>query len=172
MAKTKNNNKVQEFSWKSNLRALAWGLLIATMFMVISLPSMILILFGMMPSIFAWIIDKSEKKYAMFSVLGMNLSGLLPYLMDIWFQDHSTEAAISILSNLFDIMVIYGAAIFGWILYVSLPPMIIMFLMVIADRRIVLLESNQRKITKEWGEDIINDFESLGNTTNEADIKT
>ena len=133
---------------------------------------MILILFGMMPSIFAWIIDKSEKKYAMFSVLGMNLSGLLPYLMDIWFQDHSTEAAISILSNLFDIMVIYGAAIFGWILYVSLPPMIIMFLMVIADRRIVLLESNQRKITKEWGEDIINDFESLGNTTNEADIKT
>ena len=29
MAKTKNNNKVQEFSWKSNLRALAWGLLIA-----------------------------------------------------------------------------------------------------------------------------------------------
>ena len=172
MAKTENNSKEQQFSWKSNLRALAWGLLIATMFMVISLPSMILILFGMMPSIFAWIIDKSEKKYAMFSVLGMNLSGLLPYLMDIWFQDHTTEAAISILSNLFDLMVIYGAAIFGWILYVSLPPVIITFLIVISDRRIVLLESNQRKITKEWGEDIINDFKSLSNTKNEADIQT
>ena len=111
----------------------------------------------MMPTIFAWIIDKSEKKYAMFSILGMNLSGLLPYLMDIWFKDHTTEAAINVLSNIFDLIIIYGSAIFGWIMFISLPPVIITFLMAISDRRIALLEGNQKKLTEEWGEDIIID---------------
>ena len=172
MAKIENKNEIQEFSWKSNLRALSWGLLIAALFMFISLPSMILILFGMMPTIFAWIIDKSDKRYAMFSVLGMNLSGLLPYLLDIWFKDHTTEAAIDVLSNLFDLLIIYGSAIFGWLMYISLPPVIITFLMAISDRRIVLLEGNQKKLTEEWGEDIIIDTGTLSNTNNESDTET
>ena len=171
MAKPDIKNNTEAFSWKSNLRSLAWGLLIAAMFMVISLPSMILILFGMVPTIFAWIIDKSEKKYAMFSVMGMNFSGLFPYLIDIWFKDHSTQAAINILSNLFDLLVIYGASIFGWILFMSLPPMIIIFLMAISDRRIALLKSNQNKITEEWGEDIINDYETLNSPSNNSEAE-
>jgi hypothetical protein len=171
MAKPDIKNNTEAFSWKSNLRSLAWGLLIAAMFMVISLPSMILILFGMVPTIFAWIIDKSEKKYAMFSVMGMNFSGLFPYLIDIWFKDHSTQAAINILSNLFDLLVIYGASIFGWILFMSLPPMIIIFLMAISDRRIALLKSNQNKITEEWGEDIINDYETLNTPSNNSEAE-
>jgi hypothetical protein len=172
MAKPEIKNNVDAFSWKSNLRALAWGLLIAAMFMVISLPSMILILFGMVPTIFAWIIDKSEKKHAMFSVMGMNLSGLFPYLMDIWFKDHSTKAAISILSNLFDLVVIYGASIFGWVLFISLPPIIIIFLMAISDRRIALLKSIQKKITEEWGEEIINDYETLNNPIDSSETES
>ena len=171
MAETENTNKVQEFSWKSNLRALSWGLLIAAMFIFISLPSMILILFGMMPTIFAWIIDKSEKKYAMFSILGMNLSGLLPYLMDIWFKDHTTEAAIDVLSNIFDLIIIYGSAIFGWIMFISLPPLIITFLMAISDRRIALLEGNQKKLTEEWGEDIIIDSGMQNEEANGTDTE-
>ena len=171
MAETENTKKVQEFSWKSNLRALSWGLLIAAMFIFISLPSMILILFGMMPTIFAWIIDKSEKKYAMFSILGMNLSGLLPYLMDIWFKDHTTEAAINVLSNIFDLIIIYGSAIFGWIMFISLPPVIITFLMAISDRRIALLEGNQKKLTEEWGEDIIIDSGMQNEEANGTDTE-
>ena len=124
-----------------------------------------------MPTIFAWIIDKSEKKYAMFSILGMNLSGLLPYLMDIWFKDHTTEAAIDVLSNIFDLIIIYGSAIFGWIMFISLPPLIITFLMAISDRRIALLEGNQKKLTEEWGEDIIIDSGMQNEEANGTDTE-
>ena len=161
----------EQASWKSNLRALSWGLLIAATFMMISLPSMILLLFGMVPTIFAWIVDKTEKKYAMFSVLGMNFSGLLPFLIDVWFKDHSTQAAINILSNILDLSIIYGAAFFGWFLYKSLPPLIFTFLKVISERRITVLKTNQKKILEEWGEEIISDFENLDITSNAAEIE-
>ena len=156
-----NRNGKRQFSWKSNLRSLSWGILIAAAFMVISLPSMILILFGMVPSIFAWIVDKSEKKYAMFSVLGMNISGLIPFLTDIWFKDHTTKAAIAILSNLFDLIIIYGSAGFGFILFIILPPIIITFLMAIPEHRITTLKGKQKKVIEEWGKEVITDFQTL-----------
>ena len=169
MAKPENRDNGQGFSWKSNLRSLSWGLLIAGAFMVISLPSMILILFGMVPSIFAWIVDKSEKKYVMFSILGMNVSGLIPFLTDIWFKDHTTKAAIAVLSNFFDIIIIYGAAGFGFILVIILPPMISTFIMAIPERRITALKGKQEKIIKEWGEKVIIDFQNLTIASNDAE---
>ena len=171
MTKLEQSNSDQNFSWKSNLRSLAWGLLIAITFMLISLPSMILILFGMVPTLFAWIVDKSEKKYAMFSILGMNFTGLFPFLMDIWFEDHTTKAAIAVLSSLIDLIIIYGAAGFGFIMFIALPPVITTFLMAISERRITALISNQKKIAEEWGQEIIADFELLDLTSNDIDAE-
>jgi hypothetical protein len=85
----------------------------------------------------------------------MNFSGLLPFLIDIWFKDHSTDAAIAVLTNVFELMVIYSAAAFGWLLYVSLPPVITTFLTVISERRVAVLKANQQKILEEWGDGII-----------------
>ena len=82
-------------------------------FLWISMPTVVLVIFGLLPAIVAWVVDRSEQKYAMWCVFGMNFSGLLPFLMDIWFKDHTTDAAIAILTNVFDLMVIYSAAAFG-----------------------------------------------------------
>lgn len=172
MSEPEIKNNAQPFSWKSNLRSLSWGMLIAAAFMLVSLPSMILILFGMVPTIFAWIVDKSEKRYAMFSVFGMNISALIPFLTDIWFKDHTTKAAIAILSNIFDLIIIYGTAGFGFILFIILPPVISTFLMAIPERRRTALKGKQRKIIEEWGEEIITDFQPLKTASNGADAET
>jgi hypothetical protein len=148
------------------LRTLIWGIVFVGTFMLISLPTVILGFFGLLPTIVAWVVDRSSQKYAMFCVLGMNLSGLLPFLMEIWFENHSVDAATRIMTNVFDLMVIYGAAGFGWMLYVALPPVVTTFLTVMSERRVTVLKSNQKTIIDEWGKSVTTVVEALDTNSN------
>jgi len=133
------------------LRVLIWGGLILGTAMMISLPTVMLVLFEILPSIVAWIIDRPEQKYATFCVIGFNFSGVFPYLMEIWFDIHSIDAAIEILTNVFDLFVIYGSATFGYMVYFALPPVITTFLSAMSDRRLEELRVTQKSIIEEWG---------------------
>ncbi len=136
------------------LRRIVWVLLIVVSMLVISLPTVILLLFGMLPSIVAWIVDRSKQKYATFCVCGMNFSGVFPFLSDVWFKDHTTDAAVNILTNVFDLMVIYGAAAFGWMMFIAVPPVISQFISAMLQRRVTTLREEQQKIIEEWGEGV------------------
>src|SRR3989338_598777 len=81
------------------MRKAMWILLCLVALLVISLPTVLLLLFGMLPTIVAWVVDRSQQKYATFCVCGMNFSGVFPFLSDVWFKDHSTDAAVRILTN-------------------------------------------------------------------------
>jgi hypothetical protein len=136
------------------LRHVVWGLLILVALLVISLPTVLVLLFGMLPTIVAWVIDRSQQKYATFCVCGMNFSGMFPFLSDIWFKDHSTDAAVAVLTNVFDLMVIYGAAAFGWMMFIAVPPVISQFISAMLQRRVATLRDQQQKIIEEWGEGV------------------
>ena len=121
---------------------------------IISLPTLLLIFFGLMPSIVALVIDRTEGRYATFCVLGMNFSGLFPFLTDVWFQVHTTDMAIQIMTNVFNLLIIYGSAGFGWMLYMALPPVITTFLSAMSQRRVAVLREKQAQIIEEWGESV------------------
>ena len=145
------------------LRVLIWGVLIGGAFMLISLPTVTLIVFGLLPSIVAWIVDRTEKKYATACVFGFNFSGLFPFLMEIWFEDHSLDAAIRIMTDVFDLMIIYGSAGFGWMLYMALPPFVTTFLSVMSEHRVTVLKENQANIIEEWGENVASVLDAVEN---------
>ncbi len=145
------------------LRILIWGGLIGGAFMLVSLPTVMLIVFGLLPSIVAWIIDRTEKKYATACVFGLNFSGLFPFLMEIWFEDHSLDAAIRIMTDVFDLMVIYGSAGFGWMLYMALPPFVTTFLSVMSEHRLTVLKEKQANIIEEWGENVATVLDEVEN---------
>jgi len=136
------------------LRKVVWILLCLVALLVISLPTVLLLLFGMLPTIVAWVIDRSQQKYATFCVCGMNFSGVFPFLSDVWFKDHSTDAAVRILTNVFDLMVIYGAAAFGWMMFIAVPPVITQFISAMLQRRVQVLRAQQQTIVEEWGEGV------------------
>ena len=113
-----------------------------------------LVLFGLLPSIVAGIFDRGEQKYATFCVFGFNFSGLFPSLMEIWFDNHSIDAAVEIMTNVFDLFIIYGAAAFGWMVFMTFPPVITTFLSAMSDRRLEELRETQKTIIEEWGENV------------------
>lgn len=120
----------------------------------ISLPTVLMILVGMPPTFVAWIIDRSHQKSATYCVAGMNFCGLFPYLMDLWMGVHSLKAAGAIVTDVFALLVIYGAAAFGWMIYITVPPVVSTFLTVMAQRRVAQLRALQRQIVDEWGEGV------------------
>ena len=121
---------------------------------ILSLPSVIIIFFGLLPTIVAFIIDRSKQRNASFCVGGINFCGVFPYLIELWTGDNSMDMSVRILTDVFSLVIMYGAAGFGWMIYLTLPPVIAAFLSVTAQHKVSTLRSTQRQLIEEWGDDV------------------
>ena len=118
----------------------------------ISMASLVLLFFAMVPTIVAFLIDRTPQRYSTFCVGGMNFSGVFYYLMELWGGAHDVAQAFQILTDVFALLIIYGAAAFGWLLYLLVPPVVAAVLTVIARRRVESLRDIQTRLVEEWGE--------------------
>ena len=121
---------------------------------IMSLPTVMVIVFALLPTFVAFIVDKTAEKNAVFCVGSFNFCGVLPYLIDLWTGDNSMDAAILILTDVFSLVVMYGASAFGWMVFQSLPPIVATFITILAQSRVSSLRSTQRKLSEEWGSDV------------------
>ncbi|NQV48791.1 MAG: hypothetical protein HQ504_13550 [Rhodospirillaceae bacterium] len=122
--------------------------------LVMSLPTVLLVFLGLLPTFVAYVVDLSPKKNAAFCVGGINLCGVFPFMMELWTGENTMSQSIDILTNPYSLIVMFGASALGWMVYQSLPPVVAAFLTVIAQRRVSTLRNNQRNLIKEWGEDV------------------
>ncbi len=139
-------------------RAKAGGSFIALLILVVvSLPTVLLLFFGMLPAIVAYIIDPSKHKASTICVGAMNFAGVFPYLLDQWTGIHSIDTVLVVLTDVFALMVMYSAAACGWMLFLAVPPMVGILLNWTAQRRIAALRARQKSIIEEWGKDMAPD---------------
>jgi hypothetical protein len=131
-----------------------WVSIVVMGLLIFSLPTVIVFVFGMIPSMVAYVVDRTKEKYATFCVASMNFCGVFPYLMDLWFDTHTMYAAMNILADVFALAIMLSAAASGWIIYRTVPPVIFSFLSVIAQQRVNALRSEQRKLIEEWGQKV------------------
>ncbi len=75
-------------------------------------PTMIVLMFALLPSGVAFVMERGKGVYGGVCVGAMNLAGASPYLVDLWFEDHTVEAAFAVLTDVFAILIIYGCAAF------------------------------------------------------------
>ena len=110
----------------------------------------------MLPTLMAFLVDRQRPRYAAVCVGGLNLAGVFPHLLPIWFGAHTTQAAEVVLTDVFVLVSMYGAALFGWMLYFAVPPLVGAVLSVMAQRRVALLRLSQKSLIEEWGESVAN----------------
>ena len=137
----------------SSFQFILWAILVAaSMFAV---PQVfILLIVGLSPSVAAFLIDRSPRKYATFCVGGMNIAGVFPAFLNLLNGDNSIAGVKNILTNPFEMTIMFAAAALGWLIYFAIPPVIKSLLTVIAQHRIGILRGEQRKLIKDWGEGI------------------
>ena len=136
--------------------ALVWGAIIVALVVVISPETVILLSFGLLPAVVAFIIDRTPQNYAGFCVGGMNFCGIFPYILDLWSGGADVATAMQIISDPYAILVIFSSAAFGWMLFMTIPPVVSTFLTVVSQRRVGALRAAQKELLEEWGERIAN----------------
>ncbi len=135
-------------------KGLLYFFLIMVMLIAVAFPTLIVFFVGMLPGLVTWFTDRTDQKYQFFCVGGFNFAGWFPYLMDLWSGNHNLTGAMAIITDVFALATMYGAAAGGWLIYTVIPPVITSFMTVLTERRLSALRSNQRKIIEEWGEEV------------------
>ncbi|MBF0247507.1 MAG: hypothetical protein HQL36_05480 [Alphaproteobacteria bacterium] len=133
---------------------LTWVLLVMTFLAVIAAPTMIVLFFGLLPAMVAYIIDRTPHKSAAITVGSINFIGVFPYVMQLWFDINDVSAAMDIVKDLFALLVMYSAAAFGWLLFLALPTVISSFVVVMHQRKVAQLRGQQKDLIDEWGAEV------------------
>jgi hypothetical protein len=120
-----------------------------------SLPTLLVMFVGMMPTLGAALSDRSGSRYCWLCVGGLNFAGLANWLLFLWFGHHDISSAIQmLLGDHLMLMVAYGAAGIGWLLYMAVPPVVAAIQTGTTHRRAANLASQQKKLVELWGDEI------------------
>ncbi len=121
---------------------------------VVLLPSCIVLVVNMAPTIVAYVIDKSREKNLAITVGLLNICGTLPALAALWQQGQSYDAALSIIASPFHWLMAYGAAAIGWVIYLGLPPVLGHYYGTTSNARLHNHQRKQQILVENWGEEV------------------
>ena len=129
--------------------------IMAPLVLIFALPTVILMVVGMLPTIVAWFVDRRDEKYAAYCVGGFNLSGVMPYLFVLWAGGDTMHALGKIMTNPFAWLVMLGAAAIGWLANYW-APQVTMRIRRARDRaEVARLRKRQEQILEEWGPEVM-----------------
>lgn len=118
---------------------------------VFTLPTVLILGIGMLPTMAALISDRRKEKYATLCVGCMNFVGVLPFMIKLWTEDHSYNNAFKVIGDPFTWLVMFGAAALGWAIYYVAPGIVGMFIGLRTEQRVQRLRRRQRDLVEEWG---------------------
>ncbi len=118
------------------------------------LPSFIVLTINMMPTIVAYVVDKSREKYLAITVGLLNICGTLPALAELWREGQSNDAALDIAGNPFHWLMAYGASGIAWLVYLGLPPILEHYYGITSRARFLNHQRKQDILVEAWGEDV------------------
>jgi len=119
--------------------------------LVFTLPTVLILCVGMLPTMAAFIIDRRREKYTTLCVGSMNFVGVIPFLATLWQEDHSFDMAFTILADPFGWLMMLGAAGIGWAIYFVAPNLVSMVMAARIEQRIERLKNRQTELVEEWG---------------------
>ena len=126
---------------------------------VFTLPTVLVLGIGMLPTLVAMLGDRRREKYTTLCVGAMNFVGVMPFVAKLWSEEHSYEKAFSIMSDPFAWLSMLGAAAIGWTIYFVAPGVVAMGMAMRIEQRIVQLKRRQTELVEEWGPGVAGDSE-------------
>lgn len=123
-------------------------------FLILSPGSLLVLGVGLMPTVVAFVIDRSPRRHATATVGGINFAAVFHFLIPLWLAGGDLHAATRTLTDPVALAAMYLAAAAGWGLYIGVPPIICAVRRASALQKVRQLKAQQRKLTQEWGKDI------------------
>ena len=120
---------------------------------VFAAPTCVLLVFGMVPSVVAYVVDRGKRPMQAFTIAPLNLAGVMPYLLQLWASPGNAQmvVVVNLLTNVYVWLVIYLAAAAGWLIYLGMPRVVVLILQSSLERRKRKLKELQSKLKADWG---------------------
>ncbi len=118
------------------------------------MPTLTLLLVGLLPTFVALITDTDPQKSSTASIGAMNFAGLVPFLIDLWAKGQTMENAFIILRNPSNWLIILGAAGVGQLIVFAVPQAMASMTFISAESRLKLLKRNLDQLKTSWGPDV------------------
>lgn len=123
-------------------------------------PLAILFFIGMLPTLVA-IMTSKKNKSRITSVACFNLASLFPFMFDI-LNSFNADTALSIVTNVFYLIFIYGTSAFAIILYQELPNIFTYFYKSSTKLKLKTIDSRLEDLKETYGEEeILNNMSSI-----------
>ena len=129
-------------------------LLITLVLAAVLMPSAILMGILMVPSLFAYMIDRNPRRYLTMTVGLPNFCGVLPALVALWERGQSFDGAFNGIADPWNMMVAYGAGGSGWLLYFGTPIVVSSYLSIATDGKVKSIRKYQESLIEAWGEGV------------------
>ncbi len=127
-------------------------MLFVTMF--VFLPTTLLFIVCLIPTMVAYIVDGSINKTIWVTVGVMNVAGTIPAWFRLWDSGHTLEHSLNIILQPMTIIVSYGGAIVGWFIYMNVTPFIASIIIMKNESRLKQIEKRIKELSRKWGDDV------------------
>ena len=123
---------------------------------LVSIPSGILLLLGMLPTLSIWQYDHTHNKNIALTVGFMNVAGIIPFIIQVFPNGQKMNEAFPILESAKTWGLIYVSAFMGWMILQGLHPLIKNQLTAQITKRQEKFKKMQELLVEKWGEDVTN----------------
>jgi len=152
----KQAKKLQKAKKKG--RGLSFGmqvlLIIMALASVLFLPLTVMLVIGMAPTIVLLLVNWKRKKSKVVTVGALNMAGCSPYAFKLWTSgmDFSNSMYITLDPN--TILVMYGAALVGYIVDWALSGIVAGVMLERAKARLKSIDKRQAELEERWGKKV------------------
>lgn len=124
----------------------------------ILLPVARIMLVGIAPTLVAYLmaqlVARGDERHGVLCVAICNLAGLAPFAIAAMKAPGGVAGALGELGVMLALLVAYGAAALGWLIYWITPPAYARLLRLRAEHRLARVANEQDGLIVEWGEEV------------------
>jgi hypothetical protein len=147
----KRQNKKAPVKGVSNAAVARMLLIFFVIAGLVFLPTTVLLLVGMLPTVAAFLASIKGNIARAYSVAATNFAGCFSYLIELWSSGHTFENSFQILINPISIIAMYSAAAFGYLLDWVLSGMVAAFIQQKGKSRLSAIKDRQKDMIEQWG---------------------
>jgi hypothetical protein len=118
------------------------------------MPTLTLILIGLIPTFIALFTDNDRHKSATTAIGAMNCAGLTPFIIDLWTRGQTMENVFRIMREPSNWLVILGAAGIGQLIIFVIPHAMTSLTLAHSEGRLKILKNNLEQLKSTWGPDV------------------
>lgn len=141
--------KRRKVGWKGQILLIV-SLLVCILFSALA----IILAIGMIPTIVAAIVDRTEGKMRAVTVGAINFAGCTPFMIEVFKKGNTMDVAIAYIVQPRTIVVMYFAAAMGYLIDWAMTGIVSSIMVQKTKRRLKDIEKTKKELIERWGPEV------------------